>query len=783
MDSLNESQKSAVMYNEGPSLVVAGAGSGKTRVLTYKIAYLISLGLKPYNILAITFTNKAAREMKERIASMVDTDTARRLSMGTFHSIFVRILRTEAEAAGLNKDFTILDADDSKKLIKSIVKDMKLDDKTYKPGMVSGRISKAKNALITASEYKSSKMRNSDQVSRIPEVYKIYEEYSRRLTTSNSIDFDDMLLLTQKLFSSHPEVLEKYQNRFQFIMVDEYQDTNFAQYIIIKQLADKHHRVCVVGDDAQSIYAFRGANIENILQFTRNYPEAKVFKLEQNYRSTQNIVSAANSLIDKNIHQIKKKVFSENEEGDKVDVIETASDREEASMICSKLKLLRNRAGGDWNDSAVLYRLNSQSRVLEEALIKSNIPYVIYGGHSFYQRAEVKDVLAYLKLVVNTSDEMSLDRIINKPSRGIGQTTMARVAERAHSLNVPMFSVVENPMAYNLEVNAGTANKLTSFAKMIRTFQETGRQNDAAETANYVVRNSGILEALDAESKEDLANKKENVLELLNGIKQFVDEEREEGRENADLLDYLNNVVLLTDADEDGSDADVSRVRLMTIHAAKGLEFKNVFVPGLEEGLFPGQSAMTDDRELEEERRLLYVAITRAQRNCVLSYADCRFHNGKMEYFSKSRFIDDIDRRYLNVKLLSSGGGFDFSRQDESFFNRKNVFTRQNIFSSQNNFSHQNISVRQNTAAHPNDFSHQGNFSRIKPSAQSGESMQSAVSSSGLTQGVKILHEKFGTGVVLEVTGSGSDTRVTIDFEYVGRKVLLLKYAKITIIG
>ena len=772
MESLNESQKSAVMYNEGPSLVVAGAGSGKTRVLTYKVAYLISLGLKPYNILAITFTNKAAREMKERIASMIDEDTARRLSMGTFHSIFVRILRTEAEAAGLNKDFTIDDADDSKKLIKDIVKEMKLDEKTYKAATVAGRISKAKNALITAAEYASSKMRSNDQASRMPEVYRIYEEYTRRLKSSNAIDFDDMLLITQRLFASHPEVLEKYQNRFQFILVDEYQDTNFAQYVIIKQLAEKHHRVCVVGDDAQSIYAFRGANIENILQFTRNYPEAKVFKLEQNYRSTQNIVSAANSLIDKNLHQIKKTVFSENEVGDKVEVVETASDREEASMVCSKLKMLKNRIGGDWNDSAVLYRVNSQSRVIEEAMLKSNIPYVIYGGHSFYQRAEIKDVIAYLKLVVNEADEVSLNRVINKPARGIGNTTVARVAERAHTLGVPVFSVVESPLQYNLDVNAGTAKKLTAFAQMIREFQAVRREKDAYETADYVVKQSGILAALDAESKEELESKKENVFELLSGVKQFVEEEREEGRENADLLDYLNNIALLTDADADGTEADASRVRLMTIHAAKGLEFKNVFVVGLEEGLFPGSAAMTDNTELEEERRLLYVAITRAMRYCVLSYAGSRFHNGKMEYFSKSRFIGDIDHKYLNIKSSGFGRSFDFSRQDESFFSRFRQPSQQ-----------QSRPFSAPRPAATSTSTPLSGLTRLTHTVASNTPPQSNVSSGALRPGVKIQHEKFGTGRVAEVSGTGTDTRVTIDFEYVGRKVLLLKYAKITIIG
>lgn len=771
------------MYNEGPSLVVAGAGSGKTRVLTYKVAYLISLGLKPYNILAITFTNKAAREMKERIASMIDEDTARRLSMGTFHSIFVRILRTEAEAAGLNKDFTIDDADDSKKLIKDIVKEMKLDEKTYKAATVAGRISKAKNALITAAEYASSKMRSNDQASRMPEVYRIYEEYTRRLKSSNAIDFDDMLLITQRLFSSHPEVLEKYQNRFQFILVDEYQDTNFAQYVIIKQLAEKHHRVCVVGDDAQSIYAFRGANIENILQFTRNYPEAKVFKLEQNYRSTQNIVSAANSLIDKNLHQIKKTVFSENEVGDKVEVVETASDREEASMVCSKLKMLKNRVGGDWNDSAVLYRVNSQSRVIEEAMLKSNIPYVIYGGHSFYQRAEIKDVIAYLKLVVNEADEVSLNRVINKPARGIGNTTVARVAERAHTLGVPVFSVVESPLQYNLDVNAGTAKKLTAFAQMIREFQAVRREKDAYETADYVVKQSGILAALDADSKEELESKKENVFELLSGVRQFVEEEREEGRENADLLDYLNNIALLTDADADGTEADASRVRLMTIHAAKGLEFKNVFVVGLEEGLFPGSAAMTDNTELEEERRLLYVAITRAMRYCVLSYAGSRFHNGKMEYFSKSRFIGDIDHKYLNIKSSGFGRSFDFSRQDESFFLRfrQSSQPQQSTYRQPSQFQSRQYSVPKPVATSTSSpFS---GLTRVSQAVANNTPPQSNVSSGALRPGVKIQHEKFGTGRVAEVSGTGTDTRVTIDFEYVGRKVLLLKYAKITIIG
>lgn len=735
------------MYNDGPSLVIAGAGSGKTRVLTYKVAYLIQLGLKPYNILALTFTNKAAKEMKERIATMVDPDSAKRIYMGTFHSIFAKILRAEAEAAGLGRDFTIIDADDSKKLIKDIVKEMKLDDKAYKPSLVAGRISKAKNALITADEYSGSKMSAIDITYRIPKTYEVYKEYARRLKSSNAIDFDDMLMLTARMFSSHPDVLEKYQRRFQFILVDEYQDTNAAQSTIIGQLADKHHRVCVVGDDAQSIYAFRGANIENILQFTRIYPEAKLFKLERNYRSVKNIVGAANSLIDKNLHQIRKDVFSEKEPGEKISVIETTSDREEASMVVSTIKRLKS-AGGDWNDSAILYRTNSQSRVIEEAMLQSTIPYVIYGGHSFYQRSEIKDVLAYLKLVVNIADDISFIRIVNKPARGIGATTLAKIADCARIQDVPMFTVAENPLKYNLDVNSGTVKKLASFTELIRSFQYKRSELDAYALASEIVFSSGIMEALDADSKVELEGKKENVNELLNGIKQFIEDQMEGGNEETDLVDYLNNVVLLTDADTD-SNAPSSRVRLMTVHAAKGLEFKNVFVVGLEENLFPGATAATDVKELEEERRLLYVAITRAMESCTLSYAKTRFRNGSVDCCSRSRFINDIDKEYLNFKSSGYRGAFDFSRQDESFFQRR--------------FQRSGFKPVQKAEPKPVQ----------QPVVQSGE----------LRIGAKIVHERFGSGVVTAIDGKGADCKISVDFEYVGRKVLLLKYAKITIIG
>ncbi|MCQ2370015.1 MAG: UvrD-helicase domain-containing protein [Paludibacteraceae bacterium] len=753
MDTLNDSQKQAVMYNDGPSLVIAGAGSGKTKVLTCKVAYLIDVvGLKPYNILALTFTNKAAKEMKERVAAMVDEKSARMLNMGTFHSIFAKILRTEAEAVGLQKDYTIMDADDSKKLIKDIIKDMHLDDKLYKHGSVSGKISMAKNALIGYDNYKP-----DGPLIRLGDIYK---EYENRKRASNSIDFDDMLLLTDQLFANHLDILEKYQNRFQFILVDEYQDTNFAQYSIIRRLAVKHHNVCVVGDDAQSIYSFRGANIDNILKFTANYPEAKTFKLERNYRSTQNIVAAANSIIKCNVRQIAKEVYSENEVGDKIHAVETSSDRGEAEFITSNIKRTRTITGDSYSDFAVLYRTNSQSRVLEEYMHSANIPYVVYGGHSFYQRAEIKDVLAYLKLIVNTADEVSLVRIINKPARGIGGTTMAKVAEVAHTQGVSMFSVVENPLKYALDVNAGTAKKLTAFASLIRDYQDKRTTMDANALAQEVVCTTGIMDALDADTKAELESKRDNVRELLSAIKQFVEDGVRSGDDNIDIYDYINSVVLLTDADEDAG--DMPKVTLMTIHAAKGLEFKHIYIAGAEEGLFPCQSAMLDNRELEEERRLMYVAITRAKRSCTISYADSRFRNGKMEYPSRSRFIKEIDRRFIQETNVGGGKRIDFSRQDESFFTR---MSRPII----------------NTVPQPKPEIRR-NLTRIGSVHIDEPKKVDNGATSGLKVGTRINHQRFGNGVVTSVEGFGQDTRVTVDFDSEGRKVLLLKYAKFTIL-
>ncbi len=755
MEPLNNSQKQAIMYNEGPSLVIAGAGSGKTKVLTCKVAYLIDVvGLKPYNILALTFTNKAAAEMKDRVAAMVDEKAAKWLNMGTFHSIFAKILRTEAEAVGLQKDYTIMDADDSKKLVRDIIKDMKLDEKLYKYGTISGKISMAKNALITYDRYKPEGV-----FVRLGDIYK---EYENRKRAANSIDFDDMLLLTDTLFATHQDILEKYQNKFQFILVDEYQDTNYAQYSIIKRLAEKHHKVCVVGDDAQSIYSFRGANIDNILKFTANYPEAKTFKLERNYRSTQNIVAAANSIIKHNVHQIQKAVYSENEDGEKVHAVEAASDRGEAEFLSANIKSVKTATGDTYSDFAVLYRTNSQSRVIEEYMHTAGIPYVVYGGHSFYQRAEIKDVIAYLKLIVNTADEVSLVRVINKPARGIGNTTIAKVSDVAHTQNVSMFSVVENPLKYALDVNAGTAKKLTAFASLIRDYQAKRTSMDAYTLAQDVVSGTGIMDAIDADNKAELEVKRDNVRELLSAIKQFVEDAVRNGDENTDIYDYINSVVLLTDADEDSG--DMPKVTLMTIHAAKGLEFKHIYITGVEEGLFPCQSAMLDNKELEEERRLMYVALTRAKCSCTISYATSRFRNGKLEYPSRSRFIKEIDSHYIDERTISGGRKFDFSRQDESFFSRMSKPVV-NIFAQS----------RPDTNIHKNlkkiDSVH---------NAEHAKSDNNAVLE--LRDGVRINHQRFGNGVVVSVEGSGSESRITVNFDSEGRKVLLLKYAKFTIL-
>ena len=638
LDELNEGQLAAVLYNEGPSLVIAGAGSGKTRVLTYKIAYLLEQGYEPWNILALTFTNKAAREMKERIVRRVG-ERARYLWMGTFHSIFSRILRKEAQFIGFSANFTIYDSADSKSLLKSIIKEMQLDDKVYKPGMIQSRISNAKNHLIFPDAYAADgDIYRHDRDAKVPATRDIYRRYWERCRQSDAMEFDDLLIYTYQLFRDFPEIREKYASQFHYVLVDEYQDTNFAQHSIVLQLTQERQRVCVVGDDAQSIYSFRGANIDNILKFTQLYKGAKLFKLEQNYRSTQTIVCAANSLIEKNSEQIHKAVFSKKEQGEPIDVFNAYSDVEEGDIVANKISQLHRQDGYEFSDFAVLYRTNAQSRIFEEALRKRSIPYKIYGGLSFYQRKEVKDVIAYFRLAVNPNDEEAFKRVLNYPARGIGDTTLNKIIDAANTHVVSLWKVLSDPLTYGLSINKGTHAKLQGFRELIELFRQEASEKDAYEVGSMVVRQSGIMNEIYQDRTPENLSRQENIEELVNGMHDFCASRREEGNEQVMLADYLSEVSLLTDQDTD-KEGDTQKVTLMTIHSAKGLEFKNVFVVGLEENLFPSQLSMNSYRELEEERRLFYVAITRAEEHCFLSFAKSRFKYGKMEFSSPSRFF------------------------------------------------------------------------------------------------------------------------------------------------
>lgn len=758
IEGLNSSQKEAVMYNNGPSLIIAGAGSGKTRVLTCKIAYLLELGLSPERIVALTFTNKAAREMKERIASMVGQKIAKRLVMGTFHAVFSRILRTESEHLTIKKDFVIYDTTDAKNTIKTIVKEMQLDEKMYKPALVLSRISYAKNNLLSPAAYATSKLIDNDFYAKIPRVKDIYPVYVSRLKQSSALDFDDLLYYTNVLFRDFPKVKEKYQDIFEFILVDEYQDINFAQHLIVKFLAEKHHRVCVVGDDAQSIYSFRGANIENILTFKDTYPETRVFKLEQNYRSTQNIVGAANSLISKNKFKIKKDVFSENEPGEKIHVLTAYSDIEEGYIVANKMQeLYHQTTPSSWNDFVVLYRTNSQSRLIEDALRKQSIPYRIYGGVSFYQRAEVKDVLAYIRLAINNDDEEAFKRIVNSPSRGIGNTTLAKVFAKAQLFQVSAFQVSANPMQYNVEINAGTATKLINFTNLIHDFTLQMSQMDAYQVASYITRNAGIIRNLQESKTAENISALENIDELLSSIYEYAEQKKEEGEEHPSIVEYLSEISLLTDQDT-GRDAEENRVTLMTIHLAKGLEFKNVFIVGVEEDLLPSVYA-DDEKGLEEERRLFYVAITRAEKRCFISYSKSRFRNGQMTYAKHSRFISDIDSHFLHLPVDFSSKNtshFDFSQQKESFFSSNKPLT-------------------QTVIPKPTY-----NKNLTKLSAISNKTSSQPVLSE-VTIGSRIEHERFGKGVIIAITGDAADTRITVKFDNAGERVLLLKFAKFSL--
>lgn len=838
LNDLNESQRKAVEYIDGPSLVIAGAGSGKTRVLTYKIAYLLQQGVKPWNIMALTFTNKAAREMKERIGKLVGQDLAQHLYMGTFHSIFSRILRAEAQHIGFNNNFTIYDETDSRSLIKTIVKDLKLDEKVYKPASVHSRISMAKNNLMSAENYARDKeLYQADQRAKMPRLGEIFITYVQRCQQANAMDFDDLLTLTFKLFQEHEDIRKKYADRFDFLLVDEYQDTNHAQMRIVMQLCKEKERVCAVGDDSQSIYSFRGANIDNILSFQSRFKGAKLFKLEQNYRSTQSIVEAANSLIKHNSNQIPKNVYSKNDKGESLIYKPAYSDKEEALIVCREIKRIKRQDDCQYSDFAILYRTNAQSRSFEEEFRKQGIPYRIYGGLSFFQRKEIKDVIAYFRLVANPDDEEAFKRIINYPARGIGNTTLAKIATCALDNHVSFWQVISSPEHYGLGVNKGTLAKLESFRLMISGFVEKSASMNAFDLGDTIVKESGISADIyksGSRDSEDLA-RQENLEELLGGMQSFVEECREEGREQeAYLTDYLQGVALLTDLDSKGDD-DEPRVSLMTVHASKGLEFPTVFVVGLEENIFPSAIVSTL-RELEEERRLLYVAITRAEKHCVLTSAKNRFRYGKMEFGNPSRFIKEIDSAFIqeDSEMPHDDNGFGSSGYGRGGYgnggyggrmpwdnhsissqfkpDRKDYSDGEDDFRTNGRGGYRTSGRDDFRSSSRDDFrtsgrSGSGLDSRFKSvrgleaarrimgssssslgssSSSSGSAFGSSTSSAGsgrLVEGAKIEHQRFGVGTVLKLEGSGENAKATVQFVNSGTKQLLLKFAKFTIIG
>lgn len=760
INELNESQRAAVCYDGGPSLVIAGAGSGKTRVLTYKIAWLLEHDYQPWNILALTFTNKAAREMKERIAAQVGSERARYLWMGTFHSMFLRILRVEAERLGFSSHLTIYDASDSKSLIRSILKEMKLDEKQYRPGEVQSRISNAKNRLVSPEAYANNREAfEADMAARMPAVRDIYKRYWARCRQADAMDFDDLLFYTYLLFRDHPDVLAVYQEQFRYVLVDEYQDTNFAQHTIVTMLTHVHRRVCVVGDDAQSIYSFRGADIDNILGFPQAYPGTKVFKLEQNYRSTQTIVSAANSLIEKNSRQIHKTVFSERERGGGLTVIQAYSDVVEADMVVNKVAELHRTDRAPYTDSAILYRTNAQSRVFEEALRKRGIPYRIYGGLSFYQRKEIKDVIAYFRLVVNPHDEEALKRVINYPARGIGETTVGKIAQAASEQEVSLWTVLGAPAAHGLSFNKGTMGKLDGFRTLIEGWNETLLAQDAYEAGLAIIKQSGVWVDVEQDRTPEGQARKENIEELVNGIRDFCDRRKEEGDGPCGLSDFLSEISLLSDQDTNEDEAG-DHLTLMTIHSAKGLEFRNVFVVGMEENIFPGTRGAESPRALEEERRLFYVAITRAEERCFLSYAKTRFRYGKMEFGSPSRFLHDIDAAYLVMP----------GREEEDFPSRS-VYTPQ--------------PRRTNTVVIPPSWrtTPPPGMRRVASSPVASASSVSVTETGGVRVGQIIEHERFGLGEVEKLEGSGDNAKATIRFRNAGTKQLLLRFARFKIVN
>lgn len=804
LSELNDGQRVAVEYCDGASLVIAGAGSGKTRVLTYKIAWLLEQGMKPWQILALTFTNKAAREMKDRIGRLVGEEQARYLQMGTFHSVFARILRAEADKIGYNANFTIYDQTDARSLVKTIIKEMGLDDKVYKPSSVADRISLAKNHLLLPQAYQQSAWAADDATQKRPQVANIYIRYAERCRQANAMDFDDLLVQTWVLFQKNEDVRQKYVEKFHFVLVDEYQDTNYAQQQIVYQLTKERQKVCVVGDDAQSIYSFRGANIDNILNFQSQYNNAKLFKLEQNYRSTQLIVQAANSLIRRNERQIPKNVFSENEHGEKLQLKPAYSDREEALIVTQDIKRLKRQDHCNWSDFAILYRTNSQSRSFEEQMRKDGIPYRIYGGLSFYQRKEIKDVIAYFRLIANPDDEEAFKRIINYPARGIGDTTVGKIIQTAQTYGVSLWRVIKDPMLFPMDVSKGTMTKIQNFRQLIEGWIERLQTEDAYTLGHDIIMNSGISKDIYSGRNPEDISRQENLEEFLGGMQDFVESRREEDMgDEVYLPDFLQEVALLTDLDSDDGDSN-DKVVLMTVHAAKGLEFPTVFVVGLEENIFPSPMCTNSIRELEEERRLLYVAITRAEKHCILTCAQNRFRFGRMEYDTPSRFIRDIDPELLEMHSeAGSSGGFGapqrkaYNRYDGGAYGTGNTggYSRSSRYESEGPEWMQNprpVATQFKADPKPravaprqpekpvNPFG--ANFKRVY-NAVAPRPMASDPSAGDLHEGARIEHMRFGVGTVVRIEGTGENTKAMVEFTNAGTKQLLLKFAKFKILG
>lgn len=769
LSSLNPSQKAAVEQVDGAELIIAGAGSGKTRVLTYKIAYMLSLGIKPWNILALTFTNKAAREMKDRVGSLVGADVARYLNMGTFHSVFLRILRSDGEVLGLKRNFTIFDDADSKSLVSSIVKELMLDDKVYKASNVLSRIGMAKNNLISPDAYAAdNSLMERDLRSNMSKVCDIYRLYVQRCRIANAVDFDDMLMYTYVLFRNHPEVCRKYADRFRYVLVDEYQDTNYAQQSILTLLTAEHGNICVVGDDAQSIYAFRGANIDNILNFQNIYRDAKLFKLEQNYRSTQNIVNAANCLIGHNRRQIQKTVYSENAQGDKVAVNVTYSDREEASVVCKEIRRLRKREQIAYGDFAILYRTNAQSRLFEDELRREGIPYRIYGGLSFYQRKEIKDIIAYFRMVANPDDEEALKRIINYPKRGIGVTSVDKLISAARNSNMNLWAVVGNPTVFADGIGATAAKRIVAFHDMMQLYMDEAHTTDVYILGKRIIEETGLSKEIFADGSDEAKDRKENVEEFISGLHDFVDSKREEDYgDEVYIANFLQEVALVTDADKDDDrqngvgteETAADRVSLMTIHASKGLEFNTVFIVGVEENIFPSPRACDFPRDLEEERRLFYVAITRAEKHCIISCAKSRYQYGNMLFNEPSRFLRELDSNLVEVS------GEMISRSENTATAYENSYSRRMPQTSD--------PARFRKITSPNPFG----MTRVA-SQSAAPTRQSRSAAPTLVVGTTIEHQRFGVGTVVKVEGTGENEKATVNFENVGMKTLLLKFAR-----